>query len=320
MINRRKPLYFTLSDENFSPRTLAMAKSLKSFEKDAKFFFFHFDDISDEQLEIFTKNGIEPSSVRRFLGEDLFTSLSDSRQYIELMWTLPSIISSALISEYLNTDFTDVVYLDADLFFFGSPAQIWQEIPPNKISIVRHNFSSRLEEEFPESGEFNVSWVSFPTTIEGAQCASEWATNCTLLCPSTPTHLNGKLVYGDQLYLEEWPAKYGDSLHIINNVGAGVAPWNYENYLISETFPITINFTPLVFFHFSSHQFGFLLARKMGAVYSAISPIPLGIYRHYEKALLEACFELGFRNWKSRFESFPIRIFKHLMRRFKCAS
>jgi hypothetical protein len=297
-----------------------MIRSLRSFDQDARFLFFHFEDLSIKQLETFGEIGVELYSIQSFLGQSLFTSLVDSREYIELLWTLPSVIAKNLVSEFLNSKITDVVYLDADLFFFGSPARIWEEVPLNEISIVRHNFSARLESEFPKSGEFNVSWVSFPTTNIGFECVSEWATNCILLCPKTPTFLNGRLVYGDQLYLEDWPTRFKGSLHVIRNLGVGVAPWNYENYEITETKPILVNSTPLIFFHFSSHQFGFFLARKMGTVYSAISPIPEEIYRVYEYSLLKACQDLGFKNWKSRFESVHIRLFKNLMRRFKSPS
>jgi hypothetical protein len=297
-----------------------MIKSLRSFDQNARFFFFHFEDLSIKQLETFGESGVELYSIRSFLGQSLFASLADSREYIELLWTLPSVIAKNLVSDFLNSKITDVVYLDADLFFFSSPAQIWEEIPLNEISIVRHNFSARLEFEFPKSGEFNVSWVSFPTTNIGFECASEWAKNCILLCPKSPTLLNGRLVYGDQLYLEDWPTRFKGSLHVIRNLGVGVAPWNYENYEITETKPILVNSVPLIFFHFSSHQFGFLLARKMGTVYSAISPIPEEIFRVYECCLSEACQDLGFKNWKSRFEPLHIRLFKNLMRRFKRSS
>ena len=38
---------------------------------------------------------------------------------------------------------------------------------------------------------------------------------------------------GDQKYLDEWPDLYS-SCHIIENMGAGIAPWNYCQYEISK--------------------------------------------------------------------------------------
>ena len=40
---------------------------------------------------------------------------------------------------------------------------------------------------------------------------------------------DGKM--GDQKYLDEWPDQYA-SCHIIENMGAGIAPWNYSQYEI----------------------------------------------------------------------------------------
>ncbi len=317
MTSSRSPVYFTLSDGGFSPRTLAMIRSLKSFDKEAQVLFFHFDDLSANQLNVFAESGAEVYSICKYLGATLYNSLAGSREYLELLWTLPSVLANELLMNLVDSHYTDVVYLDADLFFFSSPTHIWEEIPQNSVSIVRHNFSVRLETQFPHSGEFNVSWVSFPTNKIGLECASEWAKECIRLCPATPTILDGKLIYGDQLYLEDWPSRYSGYLHVIQNPGAGVAPWNYENYEITKMAPFLVNSSPLIFYHFSSHQFGFLLARKMGTTYSAVSPIPIEIYNTYEASLSEACKALAFYNWKSRFEPSYIRFYKHLMRRFK---
>ncbi len=311
------PVYFTLSDANFSPRTLAMIKSLKSFDSEVRFFFFHFGDLTVNQLNIFREHHVEIYSIRNFLGLPFFDSLSTSRDYIELLWTLPSVISRKLLTILIDSQYTDLVYLDADLFFFSSPTELWDEIPSHNISIVRHNFPVRLKTQFPHSGEFNVSWVSFPTSTIGIECATDWANNCIRMCPATPTILNGKVVYGDQLYLEDWPSRFSGHLHVIEHPGAGVAPWNYEKYQLTKIAPFLVDSLPLIFYHFSSHQFGFFLARKMGTTYSAVSPIPAEIYNYYENFLLEASLELGFDKWKSRFEPAYTRFYKNLMRRFK---
>lgn len=317
MTTLRRPVYFTLSDGNFSPRTLAMIESVLAFDKDAELIFFHFDDMKSSQLAVFERSNVEVISIRRYLGSELTDSLANSRNYIEFLWTLPSVLAREVMLERIDLGYSDVVYLDADLFFFGPPEQIWKEVPPGKISIVKHNFSERLELAFSDSGQFNVSWVSFPLNPFGLECAANWASDCIDACPSIPIIINKRLVYGDQLYLDEWPVKYEGHLHVIENIGAGVAPWNYENYEISNSLPIFVDSVPLIFFHFSSHQFGFPFSRKMGSVYSAVKPIPAKIYWIYEKKLRECASELGMQKWKSRYQPLPLRALKFLIRRFK---
>jgi hypothetical protein len=294
-----------------------MLKSVRKFDVDSKIIFFHFDDITNSQLEVFQAHNIETILISKFIGERNFSQIANSRNYVEMMWTLPSVLAEELLRSHNYTQVTDVVYLDADLYFYSSPAVILSEIPVGKISIVRHNFSERLARAFPNSGTYNVSWVSFPNSELGVECAGTWAAKCKLLCPSIPTILNGTLAYGDQLYLEEWPNIYQDSVHVIRSIGAGVAPWNYENYVFSSRAPFTLDGVPVIFFHFSSHQFGFWLARKMGRVYSAVKPIPAGLYRVYEEELAETSSSLGFSKWRSRYESVLVRGLNFIRRLFK---
>lgn len=294
-----------------------MLRSIRAFDKDSNLLFFHFEDLNHDQLNQFALAGVELVSVRSFLGDDEFDSIKSSRTHVEFMWTLPSVISHKLVEGNFGTEISDVTYLDADMFFYASPWEIWHEVPPQKIAIVRHNFSDRLKMAFPDSGEFNVSWVSFPTNSQGLECARNWAQDCVYLCPSTPTLVNGTLVYGDQLYLEKWPKEYSDSLHIIGNVGAGVAPWNYENYEFSYQKEILVNQVPLIFYHFSSHQFGFFLASKIGRVYREVKTIPRMVYKIYEESLQESASDLGFDNWKSRYRPLPLRGLDFLSRLFK---
>lgn len=317
VLENHSPLYFTLSDSAFSPRTLSMVRSLRSFDDNSPFLFFHFDDLTQNQLSKFIQEGVQVISIPSFLGQQEFNSIESTRSHIEFMWTLPSVISRKLTEKYFESTISDVVYLDADLFFYASPENIWQEIPSGKISIVRHNFSDRLRVAFPNSGEFNVSWVSFPTNAQGIRCASMWARDCISLCPSIPTLVNGNLVYGDQLYLEKWPKEFSDSLHIIENIGAGVAPWNYENYYFQKKGMIFVDGVPLIFYHFSSHQFGFFLASKIGRVYKQVKKIPRSVYKIYEISLKRSAIDLGFKKWRSRHRPLSRRGLDFLSRFFE---
>lgn len=297
-----------------------MLKSLRRFDSESKIFFFHFGDLSQTQKAAFLRYEIELIHIDDFIGGSLMSTLRASRIHIELMWTLPSVIAEKLVATYFDSQITDVTYLDADLYFYARPDLIWTEIPFGKIGIIAHNFSIRLKAAFPQSGEFNVSWVSFPTNTVGRACSEDWSKKCIELCPSEPVTIDGKLVYGDQLYLEDWPFLFKGSLHVVENPGAGVAPWNYENYEFDFKERFLVDGTPLIFYHFSSHQFGFLLARRIGTVYSKVKKIPKAVYLDYEVELRACAKELGFKRWKSRFQPFYKRIYKLIRRCFKSLS
>ena len=298
-----KPAYFTLSDRGFLPRTLAMCKSLRVYDSISPVYYFATEPLLQIEFDAFESVGVKVLPIEASLGEELVNSLRDSRSLLEFMWTLPSQLLTRMWE--IEQSCTDFTYLDADIFFYSDPAIIWQEIPGNSASIVRHNFSKRLQSIFLESGEFNVSWVSVPNSSIGMAIASKWASDCLEMCPDKPVIHNEKLIYGDQKYLDYWPELYPSNLHIIVHLGAGVAPWNYEEYEFSTCAPLLVNKLPIIFFHFSSHQFGFFLARRMGSEYSRVKAIPELVYYTYEQALLENARILHMRNWRSRY--MPLR-------------
>lgn len=314
LIDSRTPLYFTLSDRNFLPRTLSMCRSLRQFESESRIIYFATEPITEVESLCFLELDIELFDVVDFLGENLVLQLKLERSLLEFMWTLPSVIlSKILTSEKMSSD---IVYLDADIFFFSDPKVIWGEVALGNVSIVSHNFPDRLRDIFLDSGEFNVSWVSIPNSEFGKEVARNWAENCLELCPEIPVSKNGRFAYGDQKYLDYWPEDFGSRIQVIQNPGVGVAPWNYEKFQISNDEPFQVDDSPLVFYHFSSHQFGFILARKMGSEYSKVSRLPIALYEYYEKDLKTSAYQLGMKSWKSRFTPLRIRIYKFVKRRF----
>lgn len=306
----RRVHYFTLSDNQFLPRTLAMCKSLRKYTN-SDISFVHTELLSQASRSAFEANKIELLPVE-VIGVDFVKSLALSRSHVEFMWTLPSVLLDWFMSNLPG--YSDYVYLDADLFFYSDVQAIWDDIPAGYISITPHRFSTRLKSYFLDSGEFNVSWVGLPATEIGRKCAKKWAEQCVRLCPEIPTNLEGKTVYGDQRYLEDWPADYAGKLHVISHVGAGLAPWNYENYEIRAAPEFTVDQIPLIFYHFSSHQFGFPFASRMGREYCRNTPIPKKIYKVYEASLKECVTELGFKKWRSRHKPLWLRVWKFIVR------
>jgi hypothetical protein len=55
---------------------------------------------------------------------------------------------------------------------------------------------------------------------------------------------------GDQTYLNNWPDDYS-FVAVSRNIGACVAPWNLNNYVVGELGnSLQVNGVPLIFFHF----------------------------------------------------------------------
>ncbi len=61
-----------------------------------------------------------------------------------------------------------------------------------------------------------------------------------------------KKTYGDQRYVEKWPAQFED-VHVTESIGANAALWNIEQYDVSlRGGAVYVNDTPLIFIIFQA--------------------------------------------------------------------
>jgi hypothetical protein len=208
-----------------------------------------------------------------------------------------------ILEKYKHIDF--ITYLDADLYFYSSLEPIFQEIGNASIAIIEHRFTPRLKDQ-EVKGRFCVEWVSFRRDPEGLACLKRWREQCIEWCFYRLEE--GRM--GDQKYLDPWPENYSNC-HIIAHCGAGVAPWNYPQYLISEGVygDIFINDCPLIFYHF--HQFQILEDKnfdRLSSFYTEEAPPSDLIYLPYESAIKDTIakvcmiypnFNLGFKSKNS---------------------
>ena len=168
--------------------------------------------------------------------------IKKGRTWQEYCWTCASQLLQYLIG-YVG----DITYLDADMIFFSDPAAIFEEIGRRSIAITPHRFTPQNKGQFSANGHFNVSWVFIRNNPIGNACVERWANQCREWC--FYRHEAGK--FGDQKYLDEWPKLYKEELCEIENPGAGLAPWNLQNYTITEG--PRVDGQPVIFYH--AHEF-----------------------------------------------------------------
>jgi hypothetical protein len=127
--------------------------------------------------------------------------------------------------------------------------------------------------------------VGFRRDEEGLACLRRWKEQCIEWC----YHRLEDNRMGDQKYLDAWPSMYAD-LHILQNPGAGVAPWNYSQYkFFYNDNCIMVNDLPLIFYHF--HQFQILNNSKfdrLSSSYRLLGKEPELVYEYYEAAIISA--------------------------------
>jgi hypothetical protein len=152
-------------------------------------------------------------------------------------------------------DETNCTYIDSDLVFYADPSILIKEMIDNKktVLITKHRFSpiARFYEE-KRAGKFCVQFMTFTNNDNSLKVLNKWREQCIEWCFSR--YEDGK--FGDQKYVDEWPNIY-TNIHILNNLGGGIAPWNVQQYRFKKNLnkidgkeiSTNILFVP-IFFHF----------------------------------------------------------------------
>jgi len=172
-------------------------------------------------------------------------AVKHTRSKVEYFYTCSPCTCYYVLKHYEEADI--ITYLDADLYFFNSPAPLFEELGDNSIGIIEHKFSFFSKRNLIY-GRFNVGWINFRNDEVGIQCLTDWMEDCIDWCYHKLE--DGK--YGDQKYLDSWPNKY-PNLKILNHKGANLGMWNVGNYKLTERQGcIYVDDEKLLFYHFAS--------------------------------------------------------------------
>jgi hypothetical protein len=145
-----------------------------------------------------------------------------------------------------HRDIAALTYLDADLYFVGDPAPLFDEVAGHSIAIVPHRYPARLAHMTAAFGTFNVGWIWFRRDEQSLACLAWWRERCIEWCYDRVE--DGK--YADQRYLDEWPQRFS-GVRLIQHPGANLAPWNLETHhlsLVDDS--VMVDGQPLLFYHF----------------------------------------------------------------------
>lgn len=214
-----------------------------------QFYFFCFDEESANYFKELNLANVQIISVEE-LEQHLpaLKSVKQERSMAEYFFTSTPAICKYVFENYADVD--EVVYLDADLFFFQSPEVLFHEIGESSISIIPHRFNL-LNYYKNIFGYYNVGWLSFKRDKEGIACLEKWHHDTLDWCFDKLTLKR----YADQKYLNYWKSGF-KSVCVIKNIGANVAPWNVGNYKIHlKNKQVCVDDVPLVFYHFASLKF-----------------------------------------------------------------
>ena len=274
-------IYCTLFDSFYLTRGLSLIESLLTHEKDFKIYVFCFDEACFRILKKMSLNYVILISLEEFESRELL-AVKKTRSVAEYCWTCTPFTIKYVMDVYGHNE---VTYLDADLYFFAAPSIILQEFRSAKASILltEHRYSQEYDQS-KQSGIYCVQFITFCKNEYGLRALVWWRDRCLEWCFSRCE--DGK--FGDQKYLDDWKVRF-EGVHVLKNLGGGVAPWNVQQYEISAG-PY-VNGLPIIFYHY--HSLKIFDENSFDLSHYRISNMVIDfIYKPYTRALVRALFNI----------------------------
>jgi len=215
--------YVTLFDDKYLPQGIALHRSLIRF---GGIFTLWILCINQECFNVL--NSLKLDNVRLMKLEDHETvelkEAKKNRTTGEYCWTLTPFCFDFVF----NTDreVKRLTYLDADIWLRKSPATIFDELEnaKKKVLLTDHGYAPEYDAS-ATSGQYCVQFLIFYR--DGSEdLRRKWQEQCLAWCYNRAE--DGK--FGDQKYLDDWPEKYPNLVHILEREFLTLAPWNSSRF------------------------------------------------------------------------------------------
>ncbi len=239
--------FATLFDINYLSRGLCLATSLQDVLKD-KFQLFVLA-LDNETIMYFERNPVSCITVIRMEEiENYFPELNKAKQNrskVEYYFTLSPCLPLYILKVFSECE--RITTLDADLYFYSNPNEIFNKYDKNSVFITPHDFSPELQ-HLQQYGRYNVSFQSFPNSEIGTRVLEDWKEKCLNWCYDYYDVETGR--FADQKYLDDWINMY-PGIQPIDLATCGRAPWNISSTSLKlRRNRFIVGNEPLVYFHF----------------------------------------------------------------------
>lgn len=272
--------YVTLFDSLFLPQGLALHMSMERHIKNYTLWILCVDDEAHEVLTNLNLPNVHLLQLSQLETAELL-SVKPTRSKGEYCWTLTPFAPRFVFEE--DSAVQRVTYIDADLWFLRQPTPIFDEFDESKkqVLITDHAYAPEYDKTF-RSGRYCVQFMTF--TRKGGEVVRKWwEERCIEWCYARVE--DGK--FGDQKYLDDWPERFVDLVHVLNNKELALAPWNAIRFPSAES----------VFYHF--HGLRIVSDKKINiGLYSIPKFILQSVYLPYLDDLKSATQVLSKFNFK----------------------
>jgi hypothetical protein len=219
--------YVTIFDGLFLPQGLALHASLERHAGPYTLWIVCVDDLALTTLRTLRLPNVRPLALAAVEHERL-RSVKASRSRGEYCWTLTPFAPGFVFDS--DPSAKRVTYVDADVWLTASPRPIFGEFERSgkAVLITEHAYAPEYDQT-PIAGRFCVQFMTF-VRDRSETVRTWWAERCLEWCFGRLE--DGK--FGDQMYLNDWPERFGSEVHVLQDRALLQAPWNASRFAPSE--------------------------------------------------------------------------------------
>jgi hypothetical protein len=115
------------------------------------------------------------------------------------------------------------------MYFLTSPAPVHEEFRSQEKSVLitEHAYDAENDRSVT-SGRYCVQFMTF-VRDKSETVRHWWEARCLEWCSAT----RSKGRYGDQKYLDDWPSRFPEDVHVLQQLHAFLGPWNAKRFRYS---------------------------------------------------------------------------------------
>ena len=225
--------YVTLFDSGFLANGLALHRSIRRHAPESVLWVLCTDHAAKSVLDALALPGLRTVALDDLLTPAL-AEVREIRTRAEFSWTLAAFTPDVVFAREPSARWA--TYIDADMWLAASPAPIHDELRASGASVLitEHAYAPEFEQSLAY-GIYCVQYMPFERDAS-AHIRSWWQDRVIEWCYARAE--DGK--FGDQKYLDDWPERFGDAVHVLANPQWTQAPWNATRFAAPDA--ITYHF------------------------------------------------------------------------------
>jgi hypothetical protein len=264
--------YVTLFDNNFLPVGMCLHASMMKHAQPFHLWIVCMDEVVERQLRQLDLQNVSLIPLQEVETEALL-GVKGGRTQGEYCWTLTPFTPEFVFDR--DGKVSQVTYLDADIYFFDSPKVLLNEFSASDKDVLITEHAYAPEYDYTKlCGKFCVQFMTFKRTEGGRKVMQWWQDRCIEWC--FRRYEDGKL--GDQMYLNDWPERFANEVHVLQQKERTLAPWNAAYYLNRPDARVP------VMFHFQNFR---VLTDKKMRWYKGYRRMGLEADKYYQQYSLE---------------------------------